>query len=148
MKNNVKINGIKKKRDSITNRIALKDILNLAKENKIEVVKEIVTKKELNGDELLLLVENAARNENIQLVEWITSTRKEVLYCYRCDILDIAVSTCNIELIKTIISKYDEDYTPSLKYSWTLDRVLANNRADILNILKERKIDTQIDYII
>lgn len=148
MKNNFKIIGLNKKRDNELGRINLKTILNLAKEDNIEAIKEIIEKKELNGDELCLLVENAARNENVELVEWIVSTRREVLYYYMCDVLDIAVSTCNIELIKTIISQYDDEYIPSLKYSWTLDRVIANNRNDILKLLTDRKINIQIDILI
>lgn len=148
MKNNFKIIDLYKRRSDEISKIDLKTILNLAKESRVEVVQEIITKKELNGDELCLLVENAARNENIQLVKWIISTRRELLYYYKCDILDITISTCNIELIKTLISQYDEDYIPSLKYIWTLDRVIANNRKDILKILADRKINIKTDILI
>lgn len=148
MKNNFKVVSLNKKRDSELGRINLKTILSLAKEDNIDLVKEIIEKNKLNGDELCLLAENAARNENVELIKWIISARNEVLYCYMCDILDITISTCNIQLIETVISQYDDAYTPVLKYRWTLDRVIANDRSDILKILKDRKINTEINVFI
>lgn len=115
-------------------------IVDLIKSNNNKL-NPIINNKHYDAEEILLLVEELARYENIEMLSKIIDDNKEILYYHQCDLLDIVIGTCNLELLKMLLSKYDKDYVPSIKYKGTCDRAIANKRKDILDELNKRKIN-------
>lgn len=101
----------------------------------------ILKTESLTPEEVCVLAEELCRYEKIDSLNIILEKHSEVLYYYHCDILDIAVGTCNIDLLKMILSKYDVDYNPSIKYEGSCHRAVENKRKDVLELLREHNVN-------
>lgn len=107
----------------------------------INKLNNILKSEKLDAEELCIVVEELCRYERTHTLSAILDKHSEVLYYHHCDILDIAVGTCNLELIKMVLSKYETDYSPSIKYEGSCHRAIENKRKDILEVLKEHKVN-------
>lgn len=106
--------------------------------NKLE---NILKSESLEADEICIMAEELCRCEKIDTLNTLLDKYSEVLYYHHCDILDIAVGTCNIELLKMILSKYDKDYSPLIKYEGSCHRAIKNKREDVLKLLQEHNVN-------
>lgn len=109
--------------------------------NDIKKLNKTIKHQKLDADELCILTEELCRYERIDALDWLLSKHTEILYYHECDILDIAVGTCNIDLIKMILSKFEENYSPEIKYEGSCHRAIENKRKDVLDLLKEHKVN-------
>lgn len=115
-------------------------LLRLVKNNTKEL-DAIIESEKIEADDLCILVEELCRYERIQTLNFLLDKYNEVLYYHECDVLDVAVGTCNIDLIKMILSKYDKAYSPSIKYESSCYRAIENKRTDILELLKKHNVN-------
>lgn len=126
------------------NNIKLDDALKYVRTGEIKSLTLAIERNCFNGQEICIIAEEACRQENKNLTKWILNRNEEILYYYPSDILDIAVGTCNYDILKVVLDSYSNEYTPQLKYAGTCDRAKLNNREDILNLLEEYNIDTSV----
>lgn len=123
------------------NKIKLEDALRYVRTGEIKSLTLAIEKNNFSGQEICIIAEEACRQENKSLVKWILNRNEEILYYYPSDILDVAVGTCNYDLLNIVLDSYSNGYIPQLKYAGTCDRAKLNNRIDILNLLKEYNVD-------
>lgn len=126
-------------RERIIN-ITLADAMAMVRNNKTILLREAIKNNVINGEELCIVIEQIIRYENIDLMKWILKERKELLYYYPCDILDTAVATCNIDMIKFILEQYDSDCRPCIKYESSLDRAIINNKTEVLELIYQFEV--------
>ena len=120
--------------------INIEEALNAIRTSETKMVIKALERNKFNSEEVCILVEEACRYENIEVAECILKNYKEILYFFHCDVLDVAVMSCNFELIEMVLDQYDDGYIPELKYQWSLDRAKANNKVEILNLIQNKNI--------
>lgn len=109
-------------------------------EHKLERIKDNIEFNDMDLDNLCILAEELCRYKKIEILEKLLDEHNEILYTMECDILDIAVGTCNEKLLSMILSKFDKDYIPKIKYECSCHRAIENKREDILKLLKEHNV--------
>ena len=121
-------------------KVSLGAAINLIESGNTEKLKDNKILKSFASEEICLLAEESCRYQREDLLLWIINKHEEILYFYPCDILDIAVATCNYSILNKVLESYHKEYRPILKYKSSCDRAIANHRFDIINALKNRNV--------